>query len=1029
MGRVARQEGHPGHEKPLLQIPNEMFSNQMALSPRQPLNGRRVPRIPWRNARADEVGVGKHMVRVCTVNVGTLRGRSRELVDMLERRKIDICCIQEVRYRNEGSNVIGDAEQKYKFWYKGNPEGTNGVGILIKHELTDNVIDIARHCDRLISIKAVFGDSVWHIFSLYAPQVGRPASEKLEFWEKVEEEVGRIPANDGLVIGGDVNAHVGTDTAGYEDVLGVYGFGERNPEGETVLNLCKNQGMRVLNSYFKKETEKQITYKSGESGTQIDLILMRQKPGASVTDCAAIPGEAFLTQHRVVRATIKIKGYNRIRKPLKKRLKTWKLKNEVTRTRFEEAFSHNLGSGNGDWREVQESIMAAAEQICGRTTGRRGRERQTWWWNEDVQETVKKKKQAFKVWQRTKLNSDKEIYQTRKREARRCVYLARRRAWTEWSENLNTAEGRNKMFRVASQMKKDKSDILGTNFIKKEDGNIVIESESVRGVWKEYFESLLNEENENQFEEEPAVEGPIEDITIDEVSAAIKRMKNRKAAGPSGVTSDLFKFAGETGVEQLLKLFRGIFQCYECPVEWTESFTVAIYKGKGDPLECGKHRGLRLLEHSMKIFEKVLDRRLRKMVNIADGQFGFMPGKSCTDAIFVLRRLQEKYGEKKRKLYHIFVDLEKAFDRVPRKAIVWALRRQEIPERLIRLVMCLYTDSKSRVCAAGGVSELFNIGVGVHQGSTLSPLLFVLVMEEVSKQVRRGGVWEMLYADDLVLTGESRGEVEEMFGRWKEAMELRGLKVNIAKTKLMVSGERDSDPVPMGRYPCGVCGRGVGVNSILCTQCGKWCHGRCSGLRSLRISYDFVCPGCTAGSRNREAPMQLDGEQVEMVDSFCYLGDVLSTEGGVERTIKARTAAAWKKWKDLAGLLTNRHVPMKSRGIIFNSCVRPVLLYGVETWSLTTRLEDTLQRCDRSMLRYMAGISLNDRVASVEVARICGVKPLDIVMRENRLRWFGHVKRRRGGGVLGAAMEMEVTGTRPRGRPRKTWMKNIEEDL
>ena len=118
--------------------------------------------------------------------------------------------------------------------------------------------------------------------------------------------------------------------------------------------------------------------------------------------------------------------------------------------------------------------------------------------------------------------------------------------------------------------------------------------------------------------------------------------------------------------------------------------------------------------------------------------------------------------------------------------------------------MCLYTDSKSRVCAASGNSELFNIGVGVHQGSTLSPLLFVIVMEEVSKQVRRGGVWEMLYANDLVLTAESREEVEEMFRRWKEAMELRGLKVNVAKTKLMVSGASYSDPVPMGRYPCGV---------------------------------------------------------------------------------------------------------------------------------------------------------------------------------------------------------------------------------
>ena len=86
-----------------------------------------------------------------------------------------------------------------------------------------------------------------------------------------------------------------------------------------------------------------------------------------------------------------------------------------------------------------------------------------------------------------------------------------------------------------------------------------------------------------------------------------------------------------------------------------------------------------------------------------------MPGKWCTEAAFKLRRLQEKYGEKKRKLYHIFVDLEKGFDRVSRKAMEWALRRQGIPEILISLVMCLYKDSKTKVCAASWTSELFNI--------------------------------------------------------------------------------------------------------------------------------------------------------------------------------------------------------------------------------------------------------------------------------------------------------------------------------
>ena len=120
--------------------------------------------------------------------------------------------------------------------------------------------------------------------------------------------------------------------------------------------------------------------------------------------------------------------------------------------------------------------------------------------------------------------------------------------------------------------------------------------------------------------------------------------------------------------------------------------------------------------------------------------------------------------------------------------------------------MCLYAGSRSKVCAAGGTSEWFDIRVGVHQGSTLSPLLFVLILEEVSRDIRKGGVGEMLYADDLVLTADSRQEVEGMMVQWKEAMERRGQKVNIGKTNMMVSGGENSDPVQLGRYPCAACG-------------------------------------------------------------------------------------------------------------------------------------------------------------------------------------------------------------------------------
>ena len=192
------------------------------------------------------------------------------------------------------------------------------------------------------------------------------------------------------------------------------------------------------------------------------------------------------------------------------------------------------------------------------------------------------------------------------------------------------------------------------------------------------------------------------------------------------------------------------------------------------------------------------------------------------------------------------MDLEKALDKVPRPAIRWALCRQRVPESLIDLVMELYREMRSRVRVAGETSDSFEIGVGVHQGSVLSPLIFIFIMEEATRECRVGGLWELLYADDLALTAETREEVELMFGEWRRAVEKRGLKVNLEKTKMMVTGGE----VGVGRHPCGVCGRCVGANSVLCIACGKWCHKMCLSLGHLSAAAVslFRCPACARGS-------------------------------------------------------------------------------------------------------------------------------------------------------------------------------------
>ncbi|XP_015776010.1 PREDICTED: uncharacterized protein LOC107354102 [Acropora digitifera] len=124
-------------------------------------------------------------------------------------------------------------------------------------------------------------------------------------------------------------------------------------------------------------------------------------------------------------------------------------------------------------------------------------------------------------------------------------------------------------------------------------------------------------------------------------------------------------------------------------------------------MNFGAYKGVKLLEHAMKIVEKLLERRMRLMVKVDEMQFGFMPGKGTIDAVFILRRLQEEYLDKEKKLYMHFVDLEKALNRFPRRVLEWAMRKRGIPETMVRIVMSLYGDAKTRSRVGLELSEEF----------------------------------------------------------------------------------------------------------------------------------------------------------------------------------------------------------------------------------------------------------------------------------------------------------------------------------
>jgi len=147
------------------------------------------------------------------------------------------------------------------------------------------------------------------------------------------------------------------------------------------------------------------------------------------------------------------------------------------------------------------------------------------------------------------------------------------------------------------------------------------------------------------------------------------------------------------------------------------------------------------------------------------------------------------------------------------------------------------------------------------------------------------------------------------------------VRVNMNETKVILIGERQKPMPKAARWSCGVCGRGVGSNSIQCTSCQKWVHKKCSGINGsmYKVMKSFICRGClnpVTGTGHTSVDVDL-----ELVDKFCYLGDMLSVDGDTDAFVEARIGVGWNKFRQLLPLLTNKDISLIRRGRLYSSCV------------------------------------------------------------------------------------------------------------
>ena len=866
----------------------------------------------------------------------------------INRNGLSFCCLQEVKYLNTGRKLITlDTGEKFEFHWCGKKKRREaGVGMLIKVDPEIEISDPDIQDARVMGIDLkIYGFNL-RVVNAYSPtETGGSTNVKDCFYRTVNKACARKEKNQKLLVIGDFNAK--TSLALKKccfDGSNIIPDEEFNENGSRMKSFCRKNMLGIASSFFEYTPEQRYTWYSCDKITKNvnDYVLPESYIQQYITDCVVLPELDFDSDHRILITNLCTPMTRKARRKPKrdstKRSPNLKsLNDDDIKESFREAVRNRIHCDNRKYESsntISNRIVKTLESIGNEVLPRRtGRNTANEIWREDgeINRIIAERKTRHR---------DSEDYKQLTKSLKKRVNHLRNEELAREADEINDHATRREVENLYRCMKSGSNTFKEIKRMKKCDPNLL------KAHFKEHFNPSTKLQDPPELTEAPVFIQQLQNMPnanlntnppdLEELHSTIAKLKTGKSANDIPTVYLKCSLTCEGFMNEMMKLYKTIWETHLIPTHWGHSKLVALWKGssKGSVENPIAYRALQIGSSLCKILVVIIINRLNKWYDqqLQDQQQGFRAGRGTTDGIYRLKRIQQITHRMKTPVYALFVDLSAAFDHIDRKWLFKSIRQRfasDTNTNLVDIMESLYNFTTTSL--ADTPDDKFDTTSGVRQGGPESPILYNLYMDYVMRvflnRCKQKGVsflrlnylipssasnqeraiagnheidW-IGYADDVILSFMDKSSLQQAVNELNVTFKRFGLNINISKTKTMILNHQHIK----NEYPSTVC--------------------------------------------------NIEGEDIENVKVFRYLGSQVKfdepTTGDAE--IELRIDSAEAKFYEIGIKIMNFKIALQTRVKILNSLIRSRLTFSCQCWTLTEKQKHRITVVYNSMLRKM----------------------------------------------------------------------------